>query len=85
VRKERLIVFTSVIPQFVSRHAPASEVAIFGLLFAVLGFFSLSIYAAVLGVTRRAMRCRRLPDLLLRASGGLLMIFGIDLVVDHPA
>jgi hypothetical protein len=31
------------------------------------------------------MRRHLLPDLLLRASGGLLMIFGIDLVIDHSA
>jgi len=80
-----LVVFTSVIPQFLSHHAPAGEVAIFGLLFAVLGFFSLTIYAAVLGVTRRAVRRRRLGDLLLRASGGLLMFFGIGLVADQSA
>ncbi len=78
-----LIVFTSVIPQFLSHHAPAGEVAIFGLLFALLGFLSLSIYAAMLSVTRRVVGRRRLPDLLLRASGGVLVIFGIDLVVDH--
>jgi len=80
-----LVVFTSVVPQFLSHHAPAGEVAIFGLLFAVLGFFSLTVYAAVLGVTRRAVRRRRLGDLLLRASGGLLMFFGIGLVADQSA
>lgn len=79
-----LVVFTSVIPQFLSHRAPASEVAFFGVLFALLRFLSLSIYAAVLGVTRRAVRRRHLPDLLLRASGALLVIFGIDLVVDQP-
>ncbi len=80
-----LIVFTSLIPQFLSHHAPAGEVAIFGLLFALLGFLSLSIYAAVLGVTHRAVRRRRVPDLLLRASGGLLVIFGVGLVVDRSS
>jgi threonine/homoserine/homoserine lactone efflux protein len=80
-----LVVFTSVVPQFLSHHAPAGEVAIFGLLFAVLGFFSLTIYAAVLAVTRHAVRRRRLGDLLLRASGGLLMFFGIGLVADQSA
>jgi threonine/homoserine/homoserine lactone efflux protein len=80
-----LVVFTSVVPQFLSHHAPAGEVAIFGLLFAVLGFFSLTIYAAVLAVTRHAVRRRRLGDILLRASGGLLMFFGIGLVADQSA
>jgi threonine/homoserine/homoserine lactone efflux protein len=79
-----LIVFTSVIPQFLSSHPPAGEVALFGSLFAVLGFLSLSIYAAVLRATRRAAR-RRLPNLLLRGSGGLLVAFGTDLVVDQSA
>jgi threonine/homoserine/homoserine lactone efflux protein len=54
-----LIVFTSIIPQFLSHHAPASEVAIFGLLFAVLGFVTLSIYVAALGGTRRAVNVVR--------------------------
>lgn len=79
-----LIVFTSVIPQFLSHHPPAGVVALYGTLFAGLGFLSLSIYAAVLGATRRAVH-RRLSDILLRGSGGLLVAFGIDLVVDQSA
>jgi threonine/homoserine/homoserine lactone efflux protein len=79
-----LIVFTSVIPQFLPAHPPAAEVALFALLFAVLGFVSLSIYAAALAATRRVVR-GRLTDRLLRASGALLIAFGIDLVADRPA
>ena len=79
-----LIVFTSVIPQFLPAHPPAAEVALFAMLFAVLGFISLSIYAAALAATRRAVR-GRLTDRLLRASGALLVAFGIDLVADRPA
>lgn len=80
-----LIVFTSVVPQFLSHHRPAAEVATFGLLFALLGFLSLTVYAAVLGATRRTVRRRRLGGLLLRASGGALMFFGIGLVADRSA
>lgn len=79
-----LIVFTSVIPQFLPAHPPAADVALFAMLFAVLGFISLSIYAAALAATRRAVR-GRLTDRLLRASGALLVAFGIDLVADRPA
>jgi threonine/homoserine/homoserine lactone efflux protein len=79
-----LIVFTSVIPQFLSSKPAAGEVALFGSLFGVLRFVSLSIYAVVLGATRRVAR-RRLPNLLLRGSGGLLVAFGVDLVVDRSA
>lgn len=81
-----LIVFTSVIPQFLSHRAGAGEVAIYGGLFAFLGFSSLAIYVAILGATRRALRRHsRLPDLLLRFTGGLLTIFGIGLAVDQSA
>jgi threonine/homoserine/homoserine lactone efflux protein len=78
-----LIVFTSVIPQFVSHDAPAGEVAVFGVLFAVLGFVALATYATVLGLTRRAVPRRRLREAVLRTSGGLLMLFGVGLVVDR--
>ncbi len=77
-----LIVFTSVIPQFLSPHPPAAEVALFGVLFAVLGFASLSVYVGALAATRRVVR-GRLTDRLLRASGALLVAFGIDLVADR--
>jgi threonine/homoserine/homoserine lactone efflux protein len=80
-----LIVFTSVIPQFLSHDAPAGEVAIFGVLFAALGFVSLAIYATALGATRRMVPRRRLREFLLRTSGGLLMLFGVGLVVDQSA
>ena len=71
-----LIVFTSVIPQFLTPHPPAAEVALFGTLFAVLGFVSLMIYVLVLAATK-------LPDLFLRISGGVLVAFGIELVADR--
>jgi threonine/homoserine/homoserine lactone efflux protein len=80
-----LIVFTSVIPQFLSHDAPAGEVAIFGVLFAALGFVSLAIYATVLGATRRMVPRPRLREFLLRTSGGVLMLFGVGLVVDQSA
>ena len=80
-----LIIFTSVIPQFLPDHAPAGDVAIFGGLFAILGFASLTVYATVLSLTRRAVPRRRLRELLLRTSGGILVMFGIGLVADQSA
>ncbi len=81
-----LVVFTSFIPQFLSHHAAAGDVAAYGVLFALLGFASLSVYVVVLGATHRAVRRHGgLADLLLRASGGLLALFGVSLLVDRSA
>lgn len=60
--------------------------AVYGVLFALLGFASLSVYVVVLGATHRAVRRHGgLADLLLRASGGLLALFGVSLLVDRWA
>jgi threonine/homoserine/homoserine lactone efflux protein len=53
-----LLVFTSVIPPFVPAGGGVADVAVLGVAFALLGFVSLLVYAAVLGVTRRAVRRR---------------------------
>ena len=83
VQSQSLIVFTSVIPQFLPAHPPAAEVALFALLFAVRGFISLSIYAAALAATRRAGAAAS-PTAAARQRRGAIA-FGIDLVADLPA
>jgi threonine/homoserine/homoserine lactone efflux protein len=79
-----LVVFTSVIPQFLSGGADAAAVAGYGVLFALLGFASLTVYVAVVGRTRQAVgRRSRLPRILLRGSGGVLTLFGVGLLADR--
>lgn len=78
-----LLVFTSVIPQFVPASAGGADLALFGVLFATLGFVSLVAYALVLSATRRVVRRPKLADRLTRASGGVLVAFGIGLAVEH--
>jgi len=77
-----LIVFTSVIPQFLSTDPPALEVAAYGVLFAALGFASLMVYVWALSAGRRVVR-GKLTDRLLRGSGAVLIAFGVDLVADR--
>jgi threonine/homoserine/homoserine lactone efflux protein len=61
-----LLVFTSVIPQFVPSDASAGDLLLFGCLFATLGLASLVAYAGVLG----------------SAGGAVLAGFGLDLALD---
>jgi threonine/homoserine/homoserine lactone efflux protein len=77
-----LVVFTSVIPPFLPSGSGALDLAVFGILFALVGLASCTAYALVLGTTRRLARRPRLTDALLRASGGLLVLFGGGLAVE---
>jgi threonine/homoserine/homoserine lactone efflux protein len=77
-----LLVFTSVIPQFVPSHGGALDVALLGVIFALLGFVSLLIYAVVLGTTHRVVRRPRLSSALLRLSGAALVAFGVGLALE---
>jgi threonine/homoserine/homoserine lactone efflux protein len=77
-----LVVFTSVIPPFLPAGSGPADLALFGVLFAVVGFGSCVVYALVLGTSRRLVRRPRLADGLLRGSGGLLVGFGAGLAVE---
>jgi threonine/homoserine/homoserine lactone efflux protein len=77
-----LLVFTSVIPQFVPSDGGALDVALLGLIFALLGFASLLIYAIVLGATYRVVRRPWLSGVLLRLSGAALIAFGVGLALE---
>jgi threonine/homoserine/homoserine lactone efflux protein len=77
-----LLVFTSVIPQFVPSSGGILDVALLGTIFAGLGFVSLLVYAVVLGTTHRVVRRPRLADALLRLSGAALIAFGVGLAVE---
>lgn len=78
-----LVVFTSVIPPFVSAGSSPLLPALLGVTFAFLGFASLAVYALVLaragGLLRRPGPTRRL----LRGTGGVLVGFGATLAVER--
>lgn len=78
-----LLVFTSVIPQFLpSDGGTVAQATILGVTFATLGFGSLVIYSLVFGRIGLAGLESRLGDALLRASGGVLVFFGVRLAVE---
>lgn len=71
-----LIVFTSVIPPFVSSSGGVIELGVFGVLFAVIALGSSLTYALVLSASERVVRQPAVAQMLLRASGGVLVMFG---------
>ena len=78
-----LLVFTSVIPQFLPRDADSFDVATLGVTFALLGLTSMSIYSVLMGATRTAVSKSGATHRLLRLSGGILVAFGIRLVLEQ--
>jgi threonine/homoserine/homoserine lactone efflux protein len=72
-----LLVFTSVIPQFLHDSSTAGAVAALGLTFTVIGFCSLAIYAAVFAQARRVTGRPVVRRFLLRVSGAILVAFGV--------
>ena len=75
--------FTSVIPQFLpSDGGSVVQATTLGVTFATLGFGSLVIYSLVFGRIGLAGLESRLGDALLRASGGVLVFFGVRLAVE---
>ena len=77
-----LLVFTSVIPQFVPGDGSGLDLTTFGCLFALLGLVSLVVYATVLGSARRVVGDSALSRGLVRAGGAVLVGFGVDLAID---
>jgi threonine/homoserine/homoserine lactone efflux protein len=71
-----VLVFTSVIPQFLHHDGSLAMSVLLGVTFALLGFFSLLLYGLTLGRAGRAIRRPRLQRHLLRGSGGILIGFG---------
>ncbi|MCJ7756096.1 MAG: LysE family transporter, partial [Thermoanaerobaculales bacterium] len=78
-----LLVFTSVIPQFLPADGghPA-QAALLGVTFASLGLASLLTYAFVFTRIGFTGIQSRVGDALLRVSGVVLMVFGIRLVTE---
>ena len=78
-----LLVFTSVIPQFLPNDADSVDVAMLGVTFALLGLTSMSLYSVLMGATRKAVAKSGATHRLLRLSGGILVTFGIRLVLEQ--
>jgi threonine/homoserine/homoserine lactone efflux protein len=78
-----LLVFTSVLPQFIPAGSSPFLPALLGVTFAGLGFGSLTLYSVALaragGVVRRPKLARRL----MRGSGGVLIGFGAALAAER--
>ncbi|GEL19142.1 LysE family translocator [Pseudonocardia asaccharolytica] len=77
-----VLVFASVIPQFLPAGHTFADAAILGVTFALVGFTSLAVYALVFSHVRYALNRPRLRKMLLRASGGILIAFGVGLAVE---
>jgi threonine/homoserine/homoserine lactone efflux protein len=78
-----LVVFTSVIPQFVPAGSALFLPALLGVTFAALGFASLALYSLVLGRARGVVRRPKLARRLIRGSGGILVGFGAALAAER--
>jgi threonine/homoserine/homoserine lactone efflux protein len=77
------LVFTSVLPQFLTGDAGGLDVAVLGVAFALAGLASLLVWIAVGTATRRALTASRVRDAVLRLSGGVLVIFGVRLALER--
>lgn len=78
-----LLVFTSVIPQFLpSDGGSVFQAALLGVTFATLGFAALLLYGLVFGRIGLAGMESRVGDVVLRVSGAVLVVFGIRLALE---
>ncbi|MFH8804500.1 LysE family translocator [Streptomyces sp. NPDC017936] len=80
-----VIVFTSVIPQFIDHGARPLDTLILGVVFAVIGFLSLVAYALVFSAAAKMLRDARVTRAILRVGGAILAAFGVGLAVERPA
>jgi threonine/homoserine/homoserine lactone efflux protein len=78
-----VLVFTSVIPQFLTPSATAADVAVLGVVFAVLGLLSLLVWVALGMASRRVMAIARVRVVITRVSGAVLVAFGARLALDR--
>ncbi len=81
-----LIVFASVIPQFLAVGSSGPlDALVLGVVFAVLGFGSLLVYAWVFGAARGLLSHARAFRAVIRGGGAVLAAFGVGLVVEQPS
>ncbi len=79
-----MLVYASVIPQFLTASSSASDAFVLGVVFALLGFFSLLSYALVFSAAGTFLTNRRLVRNVLRGSGGILVFFAPGLLAERP-
>lgn len=78
-----LLVFTSVIPQFLPADGGSPlQAALLGVTFAMIGFAALIVYAFAFSRIGLAGLQSRVGDALLRVSGAVLMLFGVRLAFE---
>lgn len=80
-----VLVYASVIPQFLNASSSGVDAFVLGVVFATLGFVTSLFYALVFGTARTLLSNRRVMRNLLRGSGGILVLFGVGLLVEHPS
>lgn len=80
-----VIVFTSVIPQFIGHGAQPVEALMLGAMFALIGFLSLVAYALVFSAAAKMLRDARVTRAILRVGGAILAVFGVGLAIERPA
>lgn len=80
-----IIIFTSIIPQFLNSNASPLDALILGITFAVIGFLNLTAYALAFGTAAGLLRDARITRSILRIGGALLTAFGIGLAAERPA
>lgn len=80
-----VIVYTSVIPQFIDHGARPADTLVLGIVFALIGFLSLVTYALVFSTAATMLRDARVTRTILRAGGAILAAFGVGLAVERPA
>ncbi len=80
-----VLVYASVIPQFLNASSSGSDAFALGVIFAALGFSVSVVYALVFGAARTLLSKGRVMRNVLRGSGGILVLFGVGLLVERPS
>ena len=78
-----LLLFTSVMPQFIPARSSPFRPTLLGVTFAGLGFASLTLYSLVLARAGGALRRPQLARRLMHGSGGILVGFGVALAAER--
>lgn len=80
-----VIVFASVIPQFLGAGSGVADAFLLGMVFALCGFASLLVYALLFGTASGWLRNAKVTRRLMRACGGVLAAFGVGLLIERPS
>jgi threonine/homoserine/homoserine lactone efflux protein len=80
-----VLVYASVIPQFLTATSSPGDAFVLGVIFALLGFTSLLGYALVFSAAKSLLDNSRMMRNVLRGSGSILVLFGAGLLVERPS